>query len=59
MSLPRNGLLTIYKSFVRPLLEYGDISYEKRNNWNFQNKLEKVQYRASVAITGAFKEIEE
>ena len=53
--LPRNALLTIYKSFVRPHLDYGDILYDKPNNDNFQNKIERVQYRACLAITGAIK----
>ena len=55
ISLPRNALLTIYKSFVRPLLDYGDILYDKPNIENFQNKLEKIQYRACLAITGAIQ----
>ena len=50
--LPRNALLIIYKSFVRPHFDYGDILYIKPNNENFQNKLEKVQYRACLALTG-------
>ena len=54
-NLPRNALLTIYKSFVRPHLDYGDIFDDKPNNENFQNKLEKVQYRACLAITGAIQ----
>ena len=53
--LPRNALLTIYKSFIRPNLDYGDILYDKPNNENFQNKLERVQYRACLAITNAIK----
>ena len=56
ITLPRNALLTIYKSFVRPHLNYDDILYGKPNNQNFQNKLEKVQYRACLAITGAIQE---
>ena len=52
VTLPRNVLLTIYKTFVRPHLDYGDILYDKPNNEHFQNKLEKVQYRACPAITG-------
>ena len=32
VTLPRNALLTIYKSFVRPHLDYGDILYDKPNN---------------------------
>ena len=55
MNLPRNALLTIYKSFVRPHFDYGDILYDKPNNANFQNKLEKVQYRACLALTGAIQ----
>ena len=55
ISLPRNALLTIYKSFVRLHLDYGDILYDKPSNENFQNKLEKVQYRACLAITGAIQ----
>ena len=53
VSLPRNALLTIYKSFVGPHLDYSDILYDKRDNENFQNKLEKVHYRACHAVTGA------
>ena len=29
--------------------------YDKPENKNFQNKLEKVQYRACLAITGAIQ----
>ena len=53
--LPRNALLTIYKSFVRPNLDYGDILYDKPDNQNFKSKLEKVQYRACLAITNAIQ----
>ena len=53
--LPRNALLTIYKYFIRPHLDYGDILYDNANNENCQSKLEKVQYRACLAITGAIK----
>ena len=53
--LPRTALLTIYKSFIRPNLDYGDILYDKPKNENFRNKLEKVQYRACLAITNAIQ----
>ena len=53
--LPRGALLTIYKSFIRPNLDYEDILYDKPNNENFQQKLEKVQYRACLAITNAIQ----
>ena len=55
VSVPRKALLTIYKSFIRPHLDYGDILYDKPENQNFQNKLEKVQYKACLAITGAIQ----
>ena len=37
----------IYKSFIRPYLDYGDILYNKPSNDNFQNKMEEVQYSLS------------
>ena len=55
VSFPRKALLTIYKSFVRPHLDYGDILYDKPGNQNFENKIEKVQYSACIAITGAIQ----
>ena len=42
VSVPRKALLTICKYFIKPHLDYGDILYDKPENQNFQNKLEKV-----------------
>ena len=42
VNLPQNSLLIIYKSSIRPHLDYGDILYEKPNNENFESKIEKV-----------------
>ena len=53
--LPRTSLLTIYKSFIRPHLDYGDVVYDQPSNDAFSNKLETVQYNAALAITGAIK----
>ena len=55
INLPQNALLIIYKSFLRPHLNYGDTLYDKPSNENFQNKLEKIDYRACLAITGAIQ----
>ena len=55
MTLSRKSLLTIYKSFVRPLLDYADIIYDKPYNESFKEKLEAVQYNACLAITGAIR----
>ena len=37
-SLPRKSLLTIYKAFLRPLVDYGDINYDQPQNESFCNK---------------------
>ena len=51
--IPRNSLLTIYKSFIRPHLDYDDIIYHQLNNGSFCQKIESVQYQAAIATTGA------
>ena len=53
--LPRQVLLTIYKSLVRPHLDFGDIIYDQTNNECFCQKLESYQYNAALAITGAIR----
>ena len=51
--LPRTALITLYKAFVRPHLDYGDIIYGQAHNASFYQKLESVQYNACLAINGA------
>ena len=41
--LPRTALLTIYKTFARPRLDYGDILYDQAVNLSFHHKLESIQ----------------
>ena len=53
--LPRSALITIYKAFVRPYLDYGDILYDQAYNMSFHHKLESIQYNACLAITGAIR----
>ena len=53
--LPRSSLLTIYKSFVRPHLDYGDVIYDQPNISRLSDKIESVQYNAALAITGAIR----
>ena len=50
--LPREPLLIIYKSFVRPCLDYGDVIYKQHYNNYFHQKLESIQYNAALALTG-------
>ena len=47
--LPRPSLVTIYKAFIRPHLDYGDIIYDRAYNESFHQKLESVQYNAALA----------
>ena len=54
-TLSRPSLLTIYKSFIRPHLDYGDIIYGQTYNASFQQKVESIQYNASLVITGAIR----
>ena len=54
-TLPRNSLITTYKVFLRPLIDYGDIIYDQPNNGSFCEKLEPIQYKAALAITGAIE----
>ena len=52
---PRSALLTIYRSFIRPHLDYGDVIYDQPENESFSSKIESVQYNASFAKTGAIR----
>ena len=53
--LPHSSLLTIYKSFVRPHLDYGDVTYDQPNTSRLSDKIESVQYNAALAITVAIR----
>ena len=41
--LPRHSLLTIYRSFVRPHLDYGDMLYDQSNSKSLCQKIETIQ----------------
>ena len=51
--IPRNSLLTIYKSFIHPHLDYTDIIYNQPNNGSFCQKIESIQHQTTLAITDA------
>ena len=53
--LPRTTLITIYKAFIRPHLDYGDVLYDQAFNNSFKEKLESIQYNACLALTGAIR----
>ena len=54
-TLPRTSLITIFKSFIRSHLDYGDITYDGVCNTSFHQNNESIQYNAALAITGAIR----
>ena len=53
--MPRTSLITIFKSFIQLLLDYGDIIYDRAYNTSFHQNIESIQYNAALAITGAVR----
>ena len=53
--LPRHSLVTLYKAFIWPHLDYADIIYDKPNNMNICYKIESLRYNAALAIAGTIK----
>ena len=54
----RGVLDQIYKLYVRPHLDYGDIIYHRHDPEMLQNftiRLEQTQYSAALAVTGAWR----
>ena len=54
----RDVLDQIYKLYVRPHLDYGDIIYHKYDpqmHQKFTQRLEQTQYCAALAVTGAWR----
>ena len=51
--VPRSALLTIYKRFIRPHLDYSDIIYDQAYSASFNQKLEPLQYNTCLTITRA------
>ena len=48
----------MYKLYVRPHLDYGDVIYcrdDPEMNSGLTKRLESVQYSAALAVAGAFK----
>ena len=54
----RNVLDQVYKLYVRPHLDYGDIIYHRYDPemiLNVTKRLEQTQYHAALAVTGAWR----
>ena len=52
---PRKSLITVYKFFIRPKLDYGGIVYDKAYNASFHRKLELIQYNTALVIIGVIR----
>ena len=46
--LSRISLLTTYKSFITPLLDYADVNHEQRSDGLFSYKIDPVQYQGAI-----------
>ena len=54
-TVPRTLLITIFKSFIRPHLDNGEIIYDRAYKTSFHQNMESIQYNAALAITGAVR----
>ena len=48
--------MTVYKDFVRPHLDYGDIIYDEAFNKTFHQKLDYIQYSAWLTLSEELSE---
>ena len=50
------GLLYFVPNILSGIVDYGDVIFDKAYNNFFQQRLESLQYKVSLAITGAIKD---
>ena len=53
--LPRPSLITIYKAFIRPNLDYRAVIFDQAFNNSFHQILESIHYSAAMKIIGAIR----
>ena len=51
-----HSLITIYKSFIRPHLNYGNVIYNRTYIKSFHQTLESTQYSTAITMTGTLVE---
>ena len=49
--LPPSSSLTIYRSFMRPHLNYEDVIYDQPSDKSFLSRIMSIQYNAALSIT--------
>ena len=54
-TLPRTPLITIFNSFLRPLLDHGDIIYDRACNTSFHQTSESIQYNEELPQKNSIK----
>ena len=53
--LPKEALLAVYKSFIWPHFDYGDVIYDQSYYDSFHIKVESYQHKTALEVTGAIK----
>ena len=53
--LPRASLITNYKLFIRPHLDYGDMIYDQTLNMSIEQKMETIQYNVTLTKTASIR----
>ena len=53
--LPGEAIITVYKAFVRPHFNYGDILFDQALNASSHEKIGSIQYNACLALTGTIR----
>ena len=53
--LPWYSLITLYKSFIQPHVDYAGIIYDEPNKINLCNKIDTCQFNVALAVTGAIR----
>ena len=54
-TLLRLVLITMYKAFVRPHLDYGNMIYDEAYNETFHQKFESIQCNVFLSLSGAIR----
>ena len=54
--MPRPSLLTIWKLFIRPHLDFGEVIYDQAFNNSFHCETERIQYNAELSVAIALRD---